>query len=125
MKLIQDYIRDGSYIECVGEDGNKLSKRNGDASFMDLYNEGYLPDAVVNYLVLLGWSPEDNQEIFTMDELIAKFDAKRISKSPSSYDIKKLRWFNAKYIKNLSNEDYLKFVKPLTTLHLFCTYCFI
>ncbi|MBQ8902511.1 MAG: glutamate--tRNA ligase, partial [Bacilli bacterium] len=71
-----------------------------------------LPDAVVNYLVLLGWSPETNQEVYTMDELVKAFDANRISKSPSSYDIKKLRWFNAKYIKNLSNEDYLKFVRP-------------
>jgi len=99
----------------LGEDGNKLSKRNGDASFMDLYNEGYLPDAVVNYLVLLGWSPETNQEVYTMEELIKAFDAKRISKSPSSYDIKKLRWFNQKYIKNLSDEDYLKFVRPYLT----------
>jgi len=99
----------------LGEDGNKLSKRNGDASFMDLYNEGYLPEAVVNYLVLLGWSPEGNKEVYTMDELIEAFDAKRISKSPSSYDIKKLRWFNQKYIKNLSDEEYLTFVKPFLT----------
>lgn len=99
----------------LGEDGNKLSKRNGDASFMDLYNEGYLPNAIVNYLVLLGWSPEDNQEVYTMDELIEKFDANRISKSPSSYDIKKLRWFNQKYIKNLSDEEYLEFVRPFLT----------
>lgn len=99
----------------LGEDGNKLSKRNGDASFMDLYNDGYLPDAIVNYLVLLGWSPEGTQEVFTMDELIKNFDAKRISKSPSSYDIKKLRWFNQKYIKNLSDEEYLKFVRPFLT----------
>lgn len=109
---------DPTYIHVpmvLGEDGNKLSKRNGDASFMDLYNEGYLPDAVVNYLVLLGWSPEDNQEVYTMDELIEKFDANRISKSPSSYDIKKLRWFNQKYIKNLSDEEYLKFVRPFLT----------
>ena len=100
----------------LGEDGNKLSKRNGDASFMDLYNEGYLPDAIVNYLVLLGWSPNDNQEVYTMDELIKSFDMKRISKSPSSYDIKKLRWFNAKYIRNLSDSDYIKFIKPFLTL---------
>lgn len=99
----------------LGEDGNKLSKRNGDASFMDLYHEGYLPEAVVNYLVLLGWSPDTNQEVYTMDELIKAFDAKRISKSPSSYDIKKLRWFNQKYIKNLSDEAYLAFVKPYFT----------
>lgn len=96
----------------LGEDGNKLSKRNGDASFMDLYNEGYLPEAVVNYLVLLGWSPESNQEVYSMDELIKVFDAKRISKSPSSYDMKKLQWFNQKYIKALSDEDYIKFVRP-------------
>ena len=100
----------------LGEDGNKLSKRNGDASFMDLYNDGYLPEAVVNYLVLLGWSPDNNQEVYTMDELIKSFDMKRISKSPSSYDIKKLRWFNAKYIRNLSDEDYLKFIRPFLTL---------
>ena len=57
----------------LGEDGTKLSKRNGDASFMDLYNDGYLPEAIVNYLVLLGWSPESNQEMFTMEELIKEF----------------------------------------------------
>ena len=100
----------------LGEDGNKLSKRNGDASFMDLYNEGYLPEAIVNYLVLLGWSPSENKEVYSMEELIKAFDMNRISKSPSSYDIKKLRWFNAKYIKALSDEDYLKFVKPFLTL---------
>ena len=100
----------------LGEDGNKLSKRNGDASFMDLYNEGYLPEAIVNYLVLLGWSPSENKEVYSMEELIKAFDMNRISKSPSSYDIKKLRWFNAKYIKALSDEDYLKFVRPFLTL---------
>ena len=96
----------------LGSDGNKLSKRNGDASFMDLYEEGYLPEAIVNYLVLLGWSPESTQEVYSMDELITNFDAKRISKSPATYDIKKLQWFNQKYIKNLSDEDYLQFIKP-------------
>ena len=74
----------------LGDDGQKLSKRNGDASFMDLYNAGYLPEAVINYLVMLGWSPETNDEIFSMDELIKIFDPKRISKSPSIFDIKKL-----------------------------------
>ena len=96
----------------LGEDGTKLSKRNGDASFMDLYNEGYLPEAIVNYLVLLGWSPNNNKEIFTLDELIKEFDPKRISKSSSKYDIKKLNWFNAHYIKELDEESYLKLVKP-------------
>lgn len=100
----------------LGEDGNKLSKRNGDASFMDLYNDGYLPDAIVNYLVLLGWSPSENKEVYSMEELVQAFDMNRISKSPSSYDVKKLKWFNAKYIKVLSDEEYLKFVRPFLTL---------
>ncbi len=100
----------------LGEDGNKLSKRNGDASFMDLYEDGYLPSAIVNYLVLLGWSPSDNKEIFTMDELASAFDEKRISKSSSSYDVKKLKWFNQKYIKEMNDEDYIKFVRPFLTL---------
>ena len=95
----------------LGEDGNKLSKRNGDASFMDLYNVGYLPDAIVNYLCLLGWSPSINQEVFTLDELIKNFDENRISKSSSQYDIMKLRWFNAQYIKKMPDDEYLKWVK--------------
>lgn len=95
----------------LGEDGNKLSKRNGDASFMDLYEEGYLPKAVVNYLVLLGWSPLVNQEVFSMEELINVFDEKRISKSSSSYDVKKLQWFNHQYIQKMSEDEYLTWVK--------------
>ncbi len=96
----------------LGEDGTKLSKRNGDASFMDLYNEGYLPEAIVNYLVLLGWSPESNQEMFTVDELIKEFNPKRISKSSSQYDVKKLNWFNANYIKKMKSDKYLELVLP-------------
>jgi len=99
----------------LGEDGNKLSKRNGDASFMDLYNDGYIPSAVVNYLALLGWSPETNQEIFTMEELKTNFNEKRISKSSSQYDVKKLQWFNAHYIKNMEDEEYLKWIKKYFT----------
>ena len=98
----------------LGEDGNKLSKRNGDASFMDLYNDGYLPSAIVNYLAFLGWSPESNQEIFTMDELIKEFNPERISKSSSQYDVKKLRWINSHYIKNLSIDE----LYELTYKHL-------
>ena len=95
----------------LGEDGNKLSKRNGDASFMDLYNEGYLPEAIVNYLSLLGWSPENNREVFTMEELITNFDEKRISKSSSQYDVKKLQWFNHQYIKNMADDKYLEWIE--------------
>ncbi|MBQ6547156.1 MAG: glutamate--tRNA ligase [Bacilli bacterium] len=96
----------------LGEDGTKLSKRNGDASFMDLYNDGYLPEAIVNYLVLLGWSPESNQEVFSMEELIKEFNPNRISKSSSQYDVKKLNWFNAIYIKNMELDKYVEFVLP-------------
>ena len=96
----------------LGEDGSKLSKRNGDASFMDLYNEGYLPEAIVNYLVLLGWSPNSNQEVFSMDGLIKEFSPERISKSSSQYDVKKLNWFNAQYIKKLEDDKYLELVMP-------------
>ncbi len=95
----------------LGEDGTKLSKRNGDASFMDLYDEGFLPEAIVNYLVLLGWSPSSNQEVFSMEELIKNFSEERISKSSSQYDVKKLEWFNHQYITKMSDEDYLCWVK--------------
>ena len=89
----------------LGEDGTKLSKRNGDSSFMDLYDEGYLPEAIVNYLAFLGWSPESNQEIFTLDELIEAFNPERISKSSSQYDVMKLRWVNSHYIKKLDRDS--------------------
>ena len=95
----------------LGEDGNKLSKRNGDASFMDLYNEGYLPNAIVNYLCLLGWSPSINQEVFTMEELIKNFDESRITKSSSQYDVKKLQWFNHQYINKMDDNAYLNWIK--------------
>ena len=85
---------------------HKLSKRHGDKSFEDLINEGYLVDAIMNYIALLGWSPSDNQEIFTMDELIKKFNISGISKSPSIFDIKKLTWMNGEYIKAM---DFDKF----------------
>lgn len=99
----------------LGSDGTKLSKRNGDASFMDLYDQGFLPDAIVNYLVLLGWSPAVNQEVFSMDELIKNFDEARISKSSSQYDEKKLEWFNHQYIKKMDDDKYLNWVKNYFT----------
>lgn len=96
----------------IKEGGKKLSKREGDASFMDLYEEGYLPEAIVNYLALLGWTPSDNKEIYTLDELVKVFDYKGIGKAPAVYDIKKLRWINAHYIKNMSHDDFIEFAKP-------------
>ena len=95
-----------------GSDGKKLSKRNGDASFMDLYNDGYLPEAIVNYLVLLGWSPQTNDEIFSLEELVKIFDPKRINKSASTFDIKKLQWVNAHYIKKLDIDALLDITIP-------------
>lgn len=94
------------------EGGKKLSKREGDSSFMDLYEKGYIPQAVINYLALLGWSPASTQEIFSMDQLIKEFDPKRITKSPAIFDIKKLQWFNAHYIKELSEEELYKITIP-------------
>lgn len=95
-----------------GADGKKLSKRNGDASFMDLYEEGYLPEAVINYLAMLGWSPQTNDEIFTLDQLVEIFDPNRISKAPSVFDIKKLQWVNAHYIKKLDLDELLEITVP-------------
>ncbi|MFV0274762.1 MAG: glutamate--tRNA ligase [Bacilli bacterium] len=89
----------------IKEDGKKLSKRDGDASFGDLLKQGYLPSAIVNYLCLLGFSPKDNIEIFDLDHICITFDESKISKSPAVYDIKKLNWVNAHYIKKLSDED--------------------
>lgn len=96
----------------IKEGGKKLSKRENDASFIDLYNEGYLPKAIINYLALLGWSPKDNKEIFSLDELVKVFDIKRINKSPAVYDVNKLRWINQKYLKELPFVDFKKLVIP-------------
>jgi glutamyl-tRNA synthetase len=98
----------------VDSDMKKLSKRHGASSFMDLYNKGYIPGAVVNYLALLGWSPETTDEIFSLEELIKIFDPKRINKSPAVYDVKKLNWINSHYIKKLSLEELLE----ITVCHL-------
>ena len=90
----------------------KLSKRYGDPSFEDLLAQGYLKDAIVNYIALLGWNPGDDREMFTLEELIDAFDTKGLSKSPSIFDPAKLRWFNAAYIRKLSPEDWEKELMP-------------
>lgn len=96
----------------VDESFKKLSKRHGASSFMDLYNKGYLPEGVVNYLSLLGWSPETNDEIFTLEELVKIFDPKRINKSPAVYDVKKLNWVNSHYIKKIDLDKLMKITIP-------------
>ncbi len=91
---------------------NKLSKRNGDASYQDLIAKGYLSDAVLNYIALLGWNPGTNQEVFTRSELIAAFDVSGVSKSPALFDPLKLRWMNGEYIKALPFEEFLALATP-------------
>lgn len=82
----------------VDTDGKKLSKRHGAATYSDLIAQGYMPEAIVNYIALLGWSPEGNEEIMSMAELIEKFDYTRISKSPAVFDVDKLNWMNSHYM---------------------------
>ncbi|MDL2225967.1 glutamate--tRNA ligase, partial [Eubacteriales bacterium OttesenSCG-928-M02] len=94
------------------DEKQKLSKRHGDASFEDFLQKGYLKEAIVNYIALLGWSPGTNQEIFTMEELIEAFDIKGINKSPAIFDVNKLTWMNEEYIKNMSEEAFLERAKP-------------
>ena len=91
----------------------KLSKRNGDASFQDLIDKGYLPEAIVNYIALLGWSPSTNQEIFTLDELIQNFNIKGLSKSPAIFDIVKLTWLNGEYIKKMDFDKFFEMAEPV------------
>ena len=102
----------------IKTDGTKISKRNKDDNLIDLLNDGYLPEAIINYLAFLGWSPEDNEEILSLDELIKKFDIKRISKSSGAYDVMKLRWVNSHYIKKLDDDKLIELVRP----HLENTY---
>ncbi len=90
----------------------KLSKRKGDPSFEDLLSQGYLTEAVINYMVLLGWSPRGEREFFTLKELEEVFDLEGLSKSPSIFDTVKLNWFNAEYIRRLSPEAYLEHARP-------------
>lgn len=96
------------------EDGSvsKLSKRHGATGFADLINEGYLPQAIINYIALLGWCPKDNQEIFTLEELCRAFSIDGISKSPAVFDYGKLSWFNGEYIKAMPVEQFAEIAAP-------------
>ncbi len=101
------------------DNGKKLSKREGDASYEDFINKGYLKEAVVNYIALLGWAPGDEREKFTLAELVDAFDIKGISKSPAIFDEKKLAWLNGEYIRELTpekfHEDALPYYKGVIT----------
>ena len=103
------------YIHCppVMKDAqHKLSKRNGDASYQDLVAKGYLPAAVLNYLLLLGWAPEGEEEIFSLDEMVRIWNPGRISKSPAIFDPLKLRAINAAYIRALPAEEFRRLADP-------------
>ena len=94
------------------ENHKKLSKRSGHSSFEDLIEQGFVAEAVVNYIALLGWSPEDNQEILSLAELIEKFDYRHINKSPAVFDIVKLKWMNGEYLKVMDNEKFYELAMP-------------
>lgn len=104
----------GHMTLIVNESGKKLSKRDHSVmQYISQYEEqGYLPEAMFNFMALLGWSPEEEREIFTHDELIERFSEKRLSKSPSMFDVKKLTWMNHQYMKEMSDEAWLDFVRP-------------
>lgn len=91
---------------------HKLSKRNGDASFQDLVAKGYLPEAIINYIALLGWNPGNEDEIFSLDELKKVFSIERLNRSPAIFDIVKLTWMNGQYIRKLSEEEFFAHAEP-------------
>ncbi len=101
------------HVSPVMKDANnKLSKRHGDASYEDFIAKGYLKEAIVNYIALLGWAPGDEREKFTIEELIEAFDVKGISKSPAIFDEKKLAWLNGEYIRELTPEKFHEMALP-------------
>lgn len=103
------------YIHCppvMKDEHAKLSKRNGDASFQDLVAKGYLPEAILNYIALLGWAPSEDREIYTLEELCQAFDVKRIGTSGAIFDIEKLKWMNGVYLRNMDFDKYYELVKP-------------
>ena len=104
-----------AYVHCspvMRDAHNKMSKRHGDPSYEDLIAQGYLTDAVVNYVALLGWSPGGEREIFSLSELAEVFEIKGISKSPAIFDVEKLKYFNSEYIRAMSPEDFAAAAEP-------------
>ncbi|MCR5402554.1 MAG: glutamate--tRNA ligase [Butyrivibrio sp.] len=103
------------YIHCpliTDEEHHKLSKRSGHSSFEDLIEQGFVPEAVVNFVALLGWSPDDNSEIMSLEELVDKFDYHRINKSPAVFDYTKLKWMNGEYLKKMDEDVFFEQAKP-------------
>ncbi|MBP3621624.1 MAG: glutamate--tRNA ligase [Lachnospiraceae bacterium] len=104
-----------TYIHCpliTDETHKKLSKRSGHSSFEDLLEQGFLTEAIINFVALLGWSPEDNREIFSLEELVEAFDYTHMSKSPAVLDMTKLKWMNGEYIKAMDEEAFYEMALP-------------
>ena len=103
------------YVHCpliTNEEHKKLSKRSGHSSYEDLIEQGFLSEAVVNYVALLGWSPEDNREIFSLEEMVKEFDFHRMSKSPAVFDMTKLKWMNGEYMKAMDFDRFYEMAEP-------------
>lgn len=103
------------YVHCpliTNEEHKKLSKRSGHASYEDLIEQGFVSEAVVNYVALLGWSPEDNREIFSLEELVKVFDYRHMSKSPAVFDVTKLKWMNGEYLKSMDFDKFYEMAEP-------------
>ena len=104
------------YVHCpliTDETHKKLSKRCGHSSYEDLIEQGFLTEAVVNFVALLGWSPDDNQEIMSLEELVEKFDYRHMSKSPAVFDYGKLKWMNGEYIKKMDFDAFYERALPI------------
>ncbi len=103
------------YVHCptiTNEEHKKLSKRSGHSSFEDLQEQGFLTEAVVNFVALLGWSPAGNEEFFTLEELVKEFDYHNMSKSPAVFDMTKLRWMNGEYLKRMDADRFYEIAEP-------------
>ena len=103
------------YVHCptiTNEEHKKLSKRSGHSSFEDLLEQGFLTEAIVNFVALLGWSPAGNQEFFTLEDLVKEFDYHNMSKSPAVFDMTKLRWMNGEYLKKMGFEPFYAQAEP-------------
>ena len=103
------------YIHCpliTNEEHQKLSKRSGHSSYEDLIEQGFITEAVINFVALLGWSPADNREIFSLKELVEAFDYHHINKSPAVFDMTKLKWMNGEYLKAMDEDKFYEMAEP-------------
>lgn len=102
----------GHLTDILDPEGGKLSKRKGSTSVEGMLNEGYLPEAILNFVMLLGWAPKDNQELFTLSQFVDAFDPKGFQKSNPVFDRKKLDWMNGEYVRRISLDEFIKRLKP-------------